>query len=186
MPHMVPAAVASHTHVESDITDLPNHTHVSADITDLDAGGASLVVLDTNRTTTSIASDVTGLSFALAESTEYMFQFKVWWESTGAGTSIQLGLNGPSSPTLVRYTVRIGEDTGSPVDWIKTFSYESFGNRLTATNPGGSNKVMPAWITGYVNTSSGNSGTLIPEFRNETGSATITIHAGSFGQLWTV
>lgn len=109
-------AAASHTHAQSNVTNLvsdlaakaaSSHTHAQADVTNLTTDLAArskwtTVVAANDQTVTNSASFAdTALTFAVAANTKYRVQGVAIIDTTAAA-DFKFDINGPASPTLVR------------------------------------------------------------------------------------
>jgi hypothetical protein len=88
-------------------------------------------------------------------------------------TALQIAINGPASPTAVRYTV----DTSTSA----TAHHNASQNAYDAnTNPGSAlTTALPVRITGTVENGS-NAGTLALRMRTEVNASSVTIQRGSW------
>jgi hypothetical protein len=72
----------------------------------ISGGGPTIAATTANRATTSNAfTDVTDLTFTIASGTNYMLDCFMSYTTAATGTALQLSLNGPASPTAVRFEV---------------------------------------------------------------------------------
>lgn len=125
-----------------------------------------------NSTTT--AADVTDLSIPIGPSQIVRFHAYLVCSAGVATTGIQLGINGPSSPTQVEATI-IGwtDATTRATDGIS--AYETFQANLSS---GGSTRrvfeITGRIINGTVR------GILALRFKSEVGGSAVTVHRGSW------
>lgn len=138
--------------------------------TDYDASAMYRVTANVANSTTTFA-DVTGLSWSVAASTTYAFSCTGVYTTAVSTTAIQLSLNGPASPTNLRYMVEVStsatarrQDTQSAYD--------------TAANPGtGHNAGGVAQVWGTLENGS-NAGTVAVRVRSEIAASAVTILRG--------
>ncbi len=145
------------------------------------AGGATKVILGGDQVnSTDVAADVTGLSFAVAANTTYLFRFTLIFQSAATGTGIELAMNGPASPTSVNTNILIHQSAN---DWRNNSvsGYDSFfaGLAVSAANNG-----KPATLEGTL-VNGANAGVLIVRFKSETDTVAVTVKGNSSGLLWT-
>lgn len=141
------------------------------------SSGMQKVLLGSDRTnsTTSFA-DATGLSFTLQANTTYGFTFRVLVTTPATTQGYNIAINGPSTPTAFAYQSLqpLSNTTQSP-------------NHQTAYDTGTAGSTAPAGtfvvvIPGTITTGA-SGGTLIVRFLSETGGQTVTVKAGSNGEL---
>lgn len=168
----IPSAIArdSELHVEN---------HGAAEHTGI---GAALSVLATSDTSEALGIgyvDATGLSFSIAASKTYHFDFFIRWESAATTTGINLAMNGPASPTAVAFVAfsAFNPTTYSPRP-MTAYDTSSSGTGAQATGT-----ALFAEIKGIVVNGS-NAGTLQVRFQTEIPTSAVTIKAGSGGRLW--
>jgi hypothetical protein len=131
------------------------------------------VSADRTNTTTTFA-DVTNLTFSIAASTNYAFTCEVSYTTAVTTTALQLSINGPASPTAMRYTV-VTQTTATAIHSASQSAYD------TVTNPatGGGATALPVRITGVLENGA-NAGTLAIRFRSEIAASVVTVQRGSF------
>lgn len=144
------------------------------------AGGSTATIarVTADRSTTSASfSDVTGLTFSIAASTNYSFTCELSYTTAATTTALQLAINGPASPTAMRYTV-LTTTTATAVHAASQSAYD------TNTNPatGGAATALPVRLTGTLENV--NSGTLAIRFRTEVATSTVTVQRGSWCMLF--
>lgn len=139
----------------------------------VNAGGASKVVLGTDRSTTSSTiGDVTGLSFSVTAGKEYFFRFVIHWTASATATGgTRWSINGPASPTTLRYRS----------EYALTSTTNTYNNAVAYDIPAGLSATSAdtagniAVIDGFIRPSA--NGTVIARFASE--GATITAKTGS-------
>ena len=133
------------------------------------------------RTTADVSStdnvnfaDVTGLTFAVAASTNYSFACEMYYTTAATTTALQLSINGPASPTAMRYSV-LTSTTATAMSSASQTAYD------TVTNPatGGGATARPVRIAGTLENGS-SAGTLAIRLRTEIASSAATVLRGSF------
>lgn len=102
-------------------------------------GGAWTTVAKTSdeqcTSDTSLNNDST-LLFTMAANTKYAFRLKVFFD-TPAAADFKFGLNGPASPTLVRWSYTGGEAAGGGVTSDSLAAYETTGVALSGAGSNG-------------------------------------------------
>ena len=134
---------------------------------------------NTNNTTT--LADTSGLGLTLAAGTTYSFEYFILFQSTQQNSGIQLAMNGPGTPTIISYTVNIPvavDGTGGIFSGWGT----GYNDPVNGTGVQTANTTYVARIHGIVQTNA--AGSLLPRFRSETASQTMTVKAGSWGALY--
>lgn len=142
---------------------------------------SSLVVLNADVTTPAASTwaDVTGLSFAVSAGVQYLFEFSLLVVAGATTTGHILGVNGPASPTYLRYTWMVNSSlsaltmNGSNIYDHAVVTPTTSGSQ-TATAP------LPSMLKGVIVPSI--NGTLICRLRPEV-AATVTVQRGSYGVL---
>ena len=132
-------------------------------------GNASTVILDSNYSLTTSFADV-GIGFSLDANTDYTFEFIVFLTTNATTTGADIAVNGPASPTLLRYE----QNTRS---LSVTTSYDN--NQANSTGPGAT--ATPYYIRGTIRNGA-NSGTLALRAKCESGGSG-TVLAGTHGRL---
>jgi hypothetical protein len=131
------------------------------------------VWLTSNVTTTSNSMvNVTGLSFTVAANTTYLVEASLQLGLSGS-TTLHLDFTGPASPTLVMISSTYGLSPGPTVQWS---SGSAFSTAWLALN--GSIVNVPCYVKATI-INGANSGTVQLRFRNNDGSSTATVYAGS-------
>ncbi len=134
---------------------------------------------DNVSNSTLVLSDATGLSFPVAANATYIFEFTVYSFSAVTSTGIALSVNGPASPTYIRYGIlsTLSTSTAGGNGWNAYETAVVFGSNLAveANSP-------PSTLTGYL-VNGVNAGTLTLRFRSEIDTSAVTIVRGSWGRL---
>lgn len=142
--------------------------------------GTAQTVLATSDTSESLGVglvDATGLSFSIAASKTYHFEFYVLWETAATTTGIWLSVNGPASPTKVAFAADIYQSTTT----VAARSGTAYDGGSAGT--GGLTGVSQlARFTGIV-VNGTNAGTLQLRFQTEIPTSAVTVKAGSGGWL---
>lgn len=128
---------------------------------------------------TLVLSDVTDLSFPVLAAATYIFEFDVLTHSVVNTTGLVLAVNGPASPTYVRYASSIiGTSLSVFVGGADAFEdvIVSSAASANATNP------VPMRLNGYL-VNGVNAGTLQLRMRSEVDLSAATIQRGSWGRL---
>lgn len=132
-----------------------------------------LVASDVSNSTVNFA-DVTGLTFSVSANTVYSFACDLSYTTAVSTTALQLAINGPASPTAMRYSVR----TSTTATAMHSASQSAYD---TNTNPGtgGGATALPVRISGTLENGA-NAGTLAIRLRSEVASSAVTVLRGSF------
>lgn len=138
----------------------------------------SVLASDVSSTSTAFAD--TALSLALAANTTYTLRCVLVHTSAATTTAPQVALNGPASPTGLRYVV----ETGTSATATHRASQTAYD---TVTNPatGGGAVALPIRVDGYIQNGA-NAGNLVVRLRSEVNASTVTLLARSFCELMTV
>lgn len=131
---------------------------------------------DQSSTTTTFA-DVTGLTFPVSASTSYSIDCRLSYTSAATTTALQLALNGPASPTAMRYTVEMST-TATARHNSSQSAYDTVVNPAT----GGGATALPARLQGTLEVGS-TGGTLALRMRTEVNASAVTIQRGSYCTL---
>lgn len=132
------------------------------------------VILGSDQTTTSTSyADITGLSFSVAASTNYFFMAWLIYRSSDVNEGPGFSVNGPASPTLIKYYNFIPQSAAGAV----TRSGRDYDIGAVATTTDVADSDVLAYVEGYLRNGS-NAGTLALRFRTDV-AATITVKAGS-------
>lgn len=120
-------------------------------------------------------SDVTGLTLAVQANTTYSFDCNLSYTSSVGTTAVQLSVNGPASPTAVRFMVTVA--TGF-TNLIHTSSQNTYD---TNQNPGsgGGPTALPAMVSGTLENGP-NAGVLALRVRSEVALSAVVVQRGSF------
>lgn len=128
---------------------------------------------DQSSTSTTFA-DVTGLTFSMNASTSYSIRCELSYVTAATTTALQIALNGPASPTAMRYTVNTAT-TATAQHFASQSAYD------TNTNPatGGGSTALPVVLAGTVENGT-TAGTLALRIRTEVSGSSVTIQRGAF------
>ena len=118
-------------------------------------------------------ADVTGLTWYVAANTNYAFVCDLSYTTGNATVALQLAVNGPASPTAVRYGVTTATGAAA-VHFASQSAYD------TNTNPAASGgaTALPATISGVIENGA-TAGTVAIRFRSQTSGTTVTVLRGS-------
>jgi hypothetical protein len=142
-------------------------------------GGGDTVVRLGSDVTESAGSytDVTGLSFTAAASTDYVIEANLLYRSAGTTTGISFAVNGPASPTAVVVATQIHTSLANGGDIRYAARAYNSGNDTATVDT--ANADLPARMQILLRNGT-TSGTVIVRVRREVaGSATVTVRAGS-------
>jgi hypothetical protein len=137
-----------------------------------------LVVLSTdvtnNNGTANTMQDITGFSFPVSAGETYYFKFTIQYTSAATTTGARFSINGPASPTALRFHSR----------YSLTATTETLNHGLSAYDtPAGANATPAATgsniaiIEGFITPSA--AGTVIARFASEVASSAVIARAGS-------
>lgn len=144
-------------------------------------GQITPVRLAANRTnSTNVLADVTGMSFQLAPNSHYVYQFVGAYSTVGATTGLQLAVNGPASPVLVRVVGRIATSVTAQFNDVASV----YDGLIAATASAGAT-ALPFYLDGNVSTGA-TGGLFTLRFRSEINGNLVTIFSGSYGLLYGV
>lgn len=147
------------------------------------AGGSGPAVArktaDQSSTSTSFA-DVTGLTFSISASTNYRIECTLYHVTAVNTTALQVALNGPASPTAMRYSV-ITWTTATATHAGTQSAYDAVTNPAT----GAAAVSLPVLVRGTIE-NGGNAGTLALRMRTEVSTSSVTIQRGSSCTLTTL
>lgn len=140
----------------------------------LNIGVLASDVTNNNATANTIA-DITGLSFSMTAGETYYFKFTIHWTSAATTTGARFSVNGPASPTMLRFHSR----------YSLTATTETLNQGLSAYDtPAGANATPAATgsniaiVEGFITPSA--NGDLIARFASEVSSSAVIARAGSF------
>jgi len=174
---------AGHVLIYKDSTDQYVNHAVSGDAT-MDANGvlsltSQLTAMKTSDQTAigTTYADVTGLGFSLAASTNYQFEYYIIADSDATTTGIDVGMNGPASPTTINYSVTYW--TSATVSALRGAIAYQLDTASTASNGTAARIFL---IQGTVRNGS-NAGTLIPQAKREAVGSGPNVRSGSYGIL---
>jgi len=139
-----------------------------------------LIRLASDVTVGEAFADITGLSFAVAASTNYYFRFVTHFITDATTTGARFGVNGPASPTALRVGGFLGSGTGA----MSSGSQNAYDTAILATTTGPGTTPTLGVIEGILRNGS-NAGTLVlrGQAENVTPDGTVTVQAGSTGLL---
>jgi hypothetical protein len=157
-------------------------------VTDFPAGGggggsgAITLVRNTAQRDSSSTSfaDVTGLTFAVSSGVTYRFRFVVFFFTAVNTTALRLAVNGPAM-TSIRYGGFIPTAAASNSVSIANGQISVVDNSIVSTTGGPGGSGVMAIVEGTCIPSA--SGTLALRFASEVGGSTVSIEAGSYGEL---
>jgi hypothetical protein len=124
--------------------------------------------------TTQVYANVTGLTWYVAANTTYAFVCELSYTTNNADDGLWLSVNGPASPTALRYTVTTATNA-TAVNFVAPTGYDN-----ATGNPTGSlgATAVPATIAGVIENGA-TAGTFAIRLRNEIASRTVTVLRGS-------
>lgn len=145
--------------------------------------GVKKKTADQTFSTTSFA-DVTDLSFPIGPGETLQFQFDVFWQSTATTNGIGLAINGPASPTALRYAVEVDKTVPAvptAATSVKSFS-TTYDSGIVTQDIDAANTQRHATVRGVIKAGT-LGGTVSLRARSEvtTGGANVQILSGSFG-----
>lgn len=123
-------------------------------------------------------ADVTGLSFQLAANSHYAFSFIGAYTAAAGTTGLQLAVNGPASPALIRMVATIAESATA----TRQGAAGAYDTPVNGTASGGAT-ALPFYIDGNISTGA-TAGMFTLRFRSEVGGSAVTILSGSYGLLY--
>lgn len=136
----------------------------------------ALKTADQNAIGTTFAN-VTGLSFAVAANKTYAFEFVLFCTADAATTGIDVAVNGPASPTSIRYTQTYWTSTTAMTE-RGAVAYDN--NTASTASPGAT---VRAFTVKGVLVNGANAGTLIARAKRENVGTGPNVLAGSYGTL---
>ena len=142
-------------------------------LTDYDVETTLRLTTDRARTANTFA-DVTDWTTSVAASTVYRFQCEASYTTAVSTTALQLSVNGPASPTALRYAV-VTTTTATARHQASQSAYD------TVTNPatGGAATALPVSVVGTLENGT-NAGTLAIRFRSEIDTSAVTLLRGGW------
>lgn len=168
-------AANTHEFPSADTHHAKNHSQIEH--TGIGTAQSVLATLDTSESLGVGLVDATGLSFPIAASKTYHFEFYVLWETAASTTGIWLSVNGPASPTKVAF----GGDLYQSGTTVAARSGTAYDGGAAGT--GGLTGVSQfARLAGVV-VNGTNAGDLKLRFQTEIPTSAVTIKAGSGGSL---
>lgn len=126
-------------------------------------------------------ANVTSMSFAVVSGVTYKFKFNVLFSSANTATGAKFGLASPSGTLAATAYIPLG---GDGIDSIMLGHLTSSGDTVTGTGVQTANTVYYGYVEGVLVATA--TGTLQLTVGSETGSAAITIKAGSHGEIQTI
>jgi hypothetical protein len=131
------------------------------------------LAVDVSNSTVTLA-DVTGLSFPVAASTDYDFEFLVPFTSPVLTTGLALALAGPASPLLLAVEISVPTTAGNRVyKSTNVYNAEALGTDVDVIN-------VPrfASIRGVLRNGA-TAGTVVARFRSEVAASAVVVKAGA-------
>ena len=134
------------------------------------------VATDVSNSTVTFA-DITGLSFAIAASADYIFEAWLIFQTAATGTGIKVSCNGPASPVaVVMHTViPIGITLYASDSCLASRAYDT-GTPSVSIDTANAN--MLCKVNGIVRNGT-TAGTFVLRFASEVAASAVTIKAGS-------
>lgn len=134
-----------------------------------------------NNASANTIADVTGLSFAVTAGQTYFFRFSIQYTAAATTTGSRWSINGPSSPTALRYSSTYSLTTTSQTTNHGMVAYDTpAASNATSAATAGNTCVIEGFITPSAN------GTVIARFASEVSSSAIVAKAGSICQYMRV
>lgn len=130
-----------------------------------------------NNASANTIADVTGLSFSVTAGVGYWFRFMIWYTAAATTTGSRWTINGPSSPTELRYRSEYALTTTSRTYNESQTAYDSPASCNATSAATAANSAV---IEGYIKPSA--NGTLIARFASEVSSSAIVAKTGSIVQ----
>jgi hypothetical protein len=148
---------------------------VSAAVSTLNTVVLGADVTNNNATANTIA-DVTGMSFAVNANETYWFYFLIAYTAAATTTGSRWSINGPGSPTALRYRSEYSLTTTTRTlnDSLSAYDLRAASNASSAT------AANIACIEGFITPSAG--GTVVARFASEITVSAIVAKAGSMLQ----
>lgn len=127
-----------------------------------------------NNASANTIADVTGLSFSVTSGEQYYFEFRIQYTAAATTTGSRWSVNGPGSPTYLRYKSEysLTTTTNTVNEGASAYDIPAASNATSAAT--GSNF---AWIAGFIQPSA--NGTVIARFASEVSSSAIVAKQGS-------
>jgi hypothetical protein len=136
-----------------------------------------------NPTSSTTLQSTTGLGFTLAAYTTYSFDYFIIFQTSGTGTGIGLSVYGPSTPSMISYTINIPQGSSDGKDSLFSgWGTTNTDQVVSIESPAGTTNHV-ARIQGVIRTGA-NGGTLLPRFRSEDG-GNVSVQPYSWGALYT-
>lgn len=134
-----------------------------------------------NNAVANTIADVTGLSFSVTAGETYFFCFNIQYTAAATTTGSRFSVNGPASPTSLRYmsTYSLTTTTQTTNHGLTAYDTPSASNATSAAT-GANNAKIEGFITPSVD------GTVIARFASEVSSSAIVARAGSLLEWYRV
>jgi hypothetical protein len=129
---------------------------------------------DQARTATTYAN-VTGLTFAVAASTDYDIECTLLYDTAATTTGAQFAVNGPASPTALTSTYQVSTSVTADTVYSQT-AYNNTANLPTASQ-GTVRTVGKLWAVLRNGT---NAGTFAVRYRSEVNASAVNVRIGSY------
>jgi hypothetical protein len=142
-------------------------------------GGPQIVRKAADQASTSTTfADVSGMTFSVSASTSYSIVCELVHTTAINTTALQVALNGPASPTALRYQV-LTSTTATAVHSASQTAYDAVTNPAT----GAAAVPLQVRLTGTLENGA-NAGTLALRMRTEVNASAVNILRGSFCVLY--
>lgn len=128
-------------------------------------------------TTSTVFVDCDDLVFILAPNRHYGFKFLGAYTAAAATTGLQISVNGPASPSFIRFVGQIASSTTA----VLMGAGAAYDAVIAGTASAGATPI-PFWIEGSISTGVVG-GVFRLRFRSEVSGSAVTILRGSIGQL---
>lgn len=157
----------------------------SANGTGAAVNSTNLVVLASdvtnNNASANTIADVTGLSFSVTAGETYFFRFNIQYTAAATTTGSRWSVNGPASPTALRYrsTYSLTTTTQTTNHGLTAYDTPAASNATSAAT-GGNTAIVEGFITPSAD------GTVIARFASEVSSSAIVARAGSLLEWYRV
>lgn len=166
VPILDAAGVITATEVESALAELAVKTRYAFTTGDVD-------------NSTLVLSDVTGLAFSVLAATTYVFEFFCYTSSVVNTTGLVLAVNGPASPTYLRYA----SNTVGASNALFAAGTNAFEGTITSTaNSAVAAAPVVMVLTGHL-VNGVNAGTVQLRMRSEIDTSQATVQRGSWGRI---
>jgi hypothetical protein len=143
-------------------------------------GPSAVCYKGSDQTSTSdTLADVTSMSFAVAASKDYYFEFDILHQATATTSGIAFSVNGPASPTDLAFSIRSPQTASTEITRHER-AYDATGQTASIDTANDSSYTR---ITGIFRNGT-NAGTLILRFRCEGAGQTVSVRTGSCGRIY--